>query len=191
MPITSFEIIKQNLLTKLEGLDPRLRYHNIDHTLDVLRQAERIAKDEDITDEREHYLLKIAALYHDAGFLRLYEGHEEESCSIFLGDAREFDLTEDEVQLVQGLIMATKITSDPRTHLEKILRDADLDYLGRRDFDEISNRLKQELLLFGFIADENEWDARQLAFLKKHNYHTRSSEAIRGPGKQKNYLALV
>lgn len=191
MPITNFETIKQNLLTKLHGLDSRLSYHNVDHTLDVLHQAERIARDEDVTNERELYLLKIAALYHDAGFLRTYEGHEEESCDIFINDARQLDLSEDEIELIQDLIMATKITNEPHTHLEKILRDADLDYLGRRDFDEISSRLKQELLQYGFIADENEWDARQLAFLKKHNYHTRSSKAIRGPGKQKNYLALV
>jgi HD superfamily phosphohydrolase YqeK len=191
MPITSFETIKQNLLTKLNGLDPRLSYHNIDHTLDVLQQAERIAKDEEINDERDRYLLKIAALYHDAGFLKIYDGHEEESCKLFLQDAIDFDLDETELKLVQGLIMATKLTNEPHTHLEKILRDADLDYLGRRDFDEISTRLKEELLQYGFIADDNEWEARQLAFLKKHSYHTRSSKAIRGPGKQKNYLALV
>ncbi len=191
MPITSFETIKQHLITKLKDLDPRLRYHNVEHTLDVLRHAERIAREEKIHNERELYLLKIAALYHDAGFLRIYDGHEEESCDIFLQDARDFDLTEDEQDLVQDLIMATKLTNQPHTLLQKILRDADVDYLGRRDFDEISNRLKEELLQFDFINDENEWESRQLEFLKKHTYYTHSSKAIRGPLKQKNYLALV
>lgn len=191
MPITSFDTIKQNLVTKLKDLDPRLRYHNVTHTLDVLRQAERIAREENIHDERKLYLLKIAALYHDSGFLTIYDGHEEVGCSIFLQDSVDFDLTEDEKKVVQGLIMATKITNEPDTALEKILRDADLDYLGRRDFDEISNRLKAELFSFGFIADDNEWDARQLSFLKKHRYHTHSSKTLREPVKQKNYLALV
>jgi hypothetical protein len=191
MPITSFDTIKQNLLDKLKDLDLRLSYHNITHTLDVLRQAERIAGEESVTDPRQLYLLKIAALYHDSGFLRIYEGHEDESCDIFLADARDFDLTPGEKQLVVDLIMATRITNEPHTKLQNILRDADLDYLGRRDFDEISTRLKEELLQFGLIANDSEWETTQLGFLKKHHYHTRSSKALRDPIKQKNYLALV
>src|SRR5688572_7871887 len=110
MPIKSFEIIKENLIDKLKDLDPRLSYHNVQHTLDVVSQAERIAVTENITDERELYLLKIAALYHDSGFLKIYDGHEEVSCAIFLEDARDFDLSEDEKELIRELIMVTKIT---------------------------------------------------------------------------------
>lgn len=191
MPIKSFEIIKENLINKLKNLDTRLSYHNIQHTLDVMNQAERIAQDENITDERELYLLKIAALYHDSGFLKLYNGHEEMSCHIFQEDAKELSLSEDEKKLIEELIMVTKITSVPHTKLQKILRDADLDYLGRPDFDEISNRLKKELLQYNLIENEHEWDIKQLAFLKKHRYHTKTSRNLREPVKQKNYLALV
>ena len=191
MPIKSFEIIKENLISKLKDLDSRLSYHNIQHTLDVIEQAERIALNERITSERELYLLKIAALYHDSGFLHIYNGHEEVSCSIFQEDAKNFALSEDEKKLIRDLIMVTKITSVPHTKLEKILRDADLDYLGRPDFDEISNRLKKELLHYNLIENEHEWDIKQLAFLKKHRYHTKTSQDLREPVKQKNYLALV
>ena len=191
MSIKSFEIIKENLINKLKDLDSRLSYHNIQHTLDVVNQAERIALNEEITDERELYLLKIAALYHDSGFLKLYDGHEEVSCGIFLEDAKNLALSEEEKTLIRELIMVTKLTSMPHTKLEKILRDADLDYLGRPDFDEISNRLKKELLQFNLIENEHEWDVKQLAFLKKHRYHTKTSQALREPVKQKNYLTLV
>jgi hypothetical protein len=191
MPIKSFDIIKEIVLEKLKDLDTRLSYHNIHHTLDVVEQAERIAVNENIRDERELFLLKVAALYHDSGFLKLYEGHEEESCAIFQQDAEQYDLSREEKELICDLIMVTKISRDPQTKLEKILRDADLDYLGRPDFDKISNRLKEELLSFNLIENEHEWDARQLAFLKKHHYHTKTSLALREPVKQKNYLALV
>lgn len=191
MPITSFDSIKQVVLQKLEGLDTRLVYHNVDHTLDVLKHAERIAREENIENERYLYLLKVAALYHDAGFLQIYDGHEEQSCEIFTADAVHFDILEEEKIVVREMIMATKITNEPRTHLEKILRDADLDYLGRRDFDAISNRLKTELLQWGLIADGAEWDARQLAFFKQHRYYTQSSQRLREPVKHNNYRALL
>ena len=48
-----FEIIKQNLLSKLKDLDARLIYHNIQHTLDVLEQAGRIAAEEKISAKKE------------------------------------------------------------------------------------------------------------------------------------------
>src|SRR5688500_9869095 len=121
MSNTSFETIKVGVLQKLKGLDVHLVYHNIDHTLDVLKHAERIASEENIIDEHQLYLLEIAALYDDVGFLRTYDGHEEESCDIFLTDAAEFELTEADKSLVQKLIMATKLTNKPQTLLEKIL----------------------------------------------------------------------
>ena len=186
-----FEIIKQNLLSKLRDLDARLIYHNIQHTLDVLNQAERIAAEEKIADKKELYLLKLAALYHDSGFLKKYEGHEEVSCKIFLEDAASFGLTEMEKNLVERLIMATKISSKPKTILEKILRDADLDYLGRNDFSTIACLLKKELMSYKFIATNKDWNIRQLAFLETHKYYTKSSILTREPVKQQYLQTLT
>lgn len=191
MQVKSFTQIKDKLLNKLKDLDPRLSYHNIDHTLDVLIEAQRIAISEKITNKRELYLLKLAALYHDSGFLKIYDGHEEVSCSIFKKDAADFDLTDEEIKFVQNLIMVTKITNVPHTRLEKIIRDADLDYLGRNDFSIISDLLKKELIQLNMITDDSEWDKRQITFLKNHNYHTKSSEDLRGPLKQKNFQSLI
>jgi hypothetical protein len=55
------------------GLDPRLTYHSAEHTEDVLRQVERIAAAENITDIRQ--LLSYELHQHDTGFLRTYKGH--------------------------------------------------------------------------------------------------------------------
>ncbi|MCK9612757.1 MAG: hypothetical protein PHR81_00260 [Bacteroidales bacterium] len=45
--------------------------------------------------------------------------------------------------------MATKIPTKLKNKLEKLLCDADLDYLGREDYMEISNRLRREWDVFG------------------------------------------
>jgi uncharacterized protein len=187
----TFEKVKNQLIKKLMDLDPKLSYHTINHTLDVLKQAERIAKEENIQDERNLYLLKLAALYHDSGFLKVYDGHEEMSCQIILKDAAQLDINENELQFIQKLIMATKLSNKPHTHLEKILRDADLDYLGRTDFLEIAALLKKELMAYKIISDTSEWNERQLNFLKQHRYYTKSSQMLREPVKQENFKTLL
>ena len=78
--------------------------------------------------------------------------------------------------------MATKIPQSPKNHLEEILADADLDYLGRDDFEKISERLFQELAL----NDRNEWNKIQISFFEKHNYFTDSAKRMRNEKKQEN-----
>lgn len=181
--------IKGRVLHLLEGLKPNLTYHTIGHTLDVLAQCDRIAAAEGVTHPRELFLLRVAALYHDSGFLNRYRGHEEESCRLFLADANGMGLSVQEKAKVQGLIMATRIPQQPTTLGEQIICDADLDYLGRSDFRKIGDRLRREFIDYGIVADDDEWRDVQLRFLKAHFYHTASSSRLREPVKQKHLLA--
>lgn len=186
----TFEQMTTQVLEALKGLDPYLTYHCIGHTLDVVREAERIAGEEGISDERSIFLLKIAALYHDTGFLRTYAGHEAASCAIFLEDAAGFGLTEGEKETIQGLIMATRVPQQPHSLLERIICDADLDYLGRSDFVTIGDTLRREFLHYGIVKDDADWERLQLKFLENHKYHTSSSQRLREPVKQVNYRKL-
>jgi putative nucleotidyltransferase with HDIG domain len=78
-----FSEIQGLVIDKLQkGLAPTLTYHNVSHTLDVLRQATEIAARESFVNEEDLLLLKVGALYHDVGFLNTYAGHEEKSCLI-------------------------------------------------------------------------------------------------------------
>lgn len=182
MKRTAFNIISSRVYKKLEALDRRLTYHKLSHTKDVVQQSDRIARAEGIS-EKDIYLLKIAALYHDTGFLETYTGHEEVSCRLFLDDAKDFALTDEEKQEIVALIMATKVPQRPTSHLEMIICDADLDYLGRPDFATISEGLKQEFLTYGIVTDEAEWMRKQDEFLAVHKFHTETSRKLREPFK--------
>src|SRR5205809_300851 len=105
MSENAIEKIQTSVLTKLKGLNPNLTYHCANHTLDVVEQSGRIAREEGITNERELFLLKVAALYHDSGFLETYSAHEKKSCEIFLKDTTSYNFTEDEKEIIEGLIM--------------------------------------------------------------------------------------
>jgi predicted metal-dependent HD superfamily phosphohydrolase len=165
------------------GLDPRLTYHCPEHTEDVLQQVQRIGIAENVSDERLLLLMKLAALFHDTGFLRTYKGHEVESCTIMLEHLQDDHLQESEIAIIRGMIMATKLPQSPASLPEMIICDADLDYLGRNDFEQISNNLKDEFLTFGIIRSIAEWDQLQVKFFSSHQYFTSTSVRERLPGK--------
>ena len=52
--------------------------------------------------------------------------------------------------------MATKVPQSPKNHLEEILCDCDLDYLGRDDFEKISNNLFSEWKEHGLVTNVEE-----------------------------------
>ncbi|MBS1743270.1 MAG: HD domain-containing protein [Bacteroidetes bacterium] len=185
MPHSDFEKIYTLVLNRLKELAPALSYHCIEHTLDVLQQASRVAKDENI-NEKELYLLRVAALYHDTGFLYKYKDHESKSCEIFLEDSKQFTFTDSDKRIIVDLIMATRVPQQPKTLLQRIICDADLDYLGRHDFDVIAAKLKSEFFNFGIVSDEKDWHTLQKMFLENHSYHTSSSQLLREPVKKEN-----
>jgi uncharacterized protein len=186
-----FDEIKSKAIYRLNHLDKGLTYHCFSHTMDVLEQCERIAEAEGVDNEHEIFLLKVAALYHDTGFLHTYRNHEEASCGIFLDETNGFSFTEEDIAVVKRLIMVTQIPQQPKDILEKIICDADLDYLGREDFFTIGDTLRKEFLLYQVVANDVEWENLQLKFLKNHAYHTTSSQLLREPFKQLNISKLL
>ncbi len=191
MTESGFLELKETILRKLaEELDPRLSYHSVHHTKDVLRQCLRIAALESVTDPRSLLLLKVAALFHDTGFLKTVKGHEEASCNFLEDGLKSFDFSPAEVDQMKGIIMATEIPQSPKNLLEQIICDADLDYLGRPDYAEVSEYLRRELFALGTLETVHDWMNLQLNFLSSHTYFTQSSIRDRNPLKQKNLERL-
>ncbi len=184
MTETGFLHLKSGIIQLLSnGLDARLTYHNLDHTLDVLSQAERIASAENFTDTRQLMLLRIAALFHDTGFLYTYKEHEKRSCEIMRCHLENGLCSTGEIKSICKMIMATKIPQLPEDLSGEILCDADLDYLGRDDFESISNSLKKEFKAYKVISSDKEWDPLQIRFFGNHSYYTKTSLENRNPKK--------
>jgi len=185
-----FTSIKQPILSRLKDeLDSQLGYHNIAHTLDVLEQAEVIAIQEKVTDKHDVLLLKTAAIFHDSGFLFVYKNHEEKGCEI-ASESLKNVFSEEDIKKVCGMIMATKIPQTPNTLLEQIICDADLDYLGRNDFEPISRNLYKEFIFFKIIPEDIIWDHIQIKFFESHHYFTGTSITKRNEMKLKHLNIL-
>lgn len=173
----SYNRASKFLLTKLEKeLPVNLYYHGVHHTKDVIKAAERIGKAEGL-EEEELVLVKLAALIHDAGFLTKYQENEEEGAGIARVILPKYGFTDQQVEIIEGMIRATKIPQNPQNHLEEVMCDADLDYLGRskEEFDKISANLCKELVEYGFLKSKEDWDPIQVKFLAQHQYFTQTA----------------
>jgi hypothetical protein len=84
------------------------------------------------------------------------------------------------------LIYATIIPHQPKSKLEEIICDADLDYLGRDDFFVIADTLRRELRDHGKIKSDRLWDEIQVKFLTQHRYFTTSAKKMRRAKKQEH-----
>ena len=166
------------------GLSPTLYYHSLAHTLDVAQAAHGLAAAEGVTDAETLTLLRTAALYHDAGFLHTYAGHEARGSEIVRTTLPGFGYSGGQIEQVCALIAATQYPQEPRDHLAQILCDADLDYLGRPDFVPISTSLFRELTARQLIANEHAWFQLQERFLTGHQYWTATAFALRTAPKQ-------
>ncbi|NDJ76941.1 MAG: HD domain-containing protein [Chloroflexi bacterium] len=178
-------------LTRLENdLPPNLFYHGVKHTRDdVVPAAQRLAQYENIRGE-SRLLLLTAAWYHDVGFIERPTDNEVLAVETAYEMLPGFGYTPQHLQVIRGIIMATKWPQSPHTLLEQIMADADLDSLGRDDFLCTSLSLRDEIQATGAEIDLLEWYKGQIEFLSAHEYFTAAAHALRTANKYRNINML-
>lgn len=186
-----FADLEEYILTRLEKeLPTYLHYHNVKHTVDVLVGVEIIGAAENVTDEEDMLLLRTAALFHDMGQIVQSKGHEAISCDFAREILPRYHYTQEQVDKICALIMVTQLPPKPNTLLERIMCDADLDYLGRTDFIPVSDTLFEELRVQNLITDKNTWNQQQIKFISSHTYFTKFAQKNREVNKQNQVRRL-
>jgi predicted metal-dependent HD superfamily phosphohydrolase len=178
-----------------DELPAGIKYHNADHTLHstkgVVAVANNLAKLEDVS-ELDRELIIAAAYFHDTGYIREYEKNEPIAARMAGRVLKLIGYKPDEIEKVQKMILATDPDVEPKTHVEKILCDADLDNLGREDLFQLDEKLREGRGIRGIdVSDDVTWYSDTLEFLKKHQYYTEAQNKLREKGKQKNTRELI
>ena len=180
-----------NLFT--DKLPSSFVYHNYAHSKRVYKSINEIIEHSQI-DVKDATVLRLAALLHDTGYIISPENHEEESVKI----AREFlESHKVDREIIDGVaqcIYATEFeNTQPKTELEKIIRDADSSHFGKDYFDESSEFLRQELKLrkkHSFSPEE--WRKENIKILmEKHQFYTDYALRKWQPIKQENLSKLL
>lgn len=166
-------------------------YHNFLHTTIALNKAKEILEHTVVSEENKEKIL-LALCFHDAGFIEGQENHEERSVVLFKEFMVGKSYSEEFINEVSQLILATKKTHQATNLLEEIVRDADCSHFGSSDFTEISERLREELFLTGLYSfSQEEWNKINLDLLKnKHQFLTDYAKKEWNPIKEKNIKKL-
>ncbi len=166
------------------NLNPHLTYHDLWHTEhDVLPGVVRLARLSGLPED-ETQLLRVAAAFHDIGFLETNDGHEIVGARVVAQVLPQFGFHNRQIAQIMGMIIATRMPQSPRNLLEEILADADLDVLGREDFFVRNQQLRAEMAYLGQTMTNREWLQFQSSFLQEHTYFTSAAKSLRDETKQ-------
>ena len=186
-----FENLKTAILSRLKTeIRPCFYYHDYYHTYEVWQATRRMAESEGI-DDGYRIILETAALLHDIGMLDSFEAHEEASVRYAKAILPTYGYSASEIEEISDLILATQLPQQASSIGEKIICDADLDYLGRDDFFIIAHRLKYEWKCQGRLFTLKEWYELQAKFLTKHHYFTKSAIDLREATKLKHLNQIL
>ncbi len=164
--------VKQFAESILKDLPSELKYHSVDHTRDVVKAAKEIAKNSQVSD-KDLEIVEMAAWFHDLGYSKSLDNHEEASAEIALEYMASIGVSDEDAVRVVGCIMATKMPQNPRNTLEKVLCDADLIHLAKENFCEKSELLQQELIqLSDREISDSDWYKGNIDFITEHTFFT-------------------
>ncbi|MEM8938389.1 MAG: Pycsar system effector family protein [Bacteroidota bacterium] len=153
-------------------LPPQLTFHNLEHTLNVVKGAKVIGSGEGLSDD-DMIIVEIAALLHDIGYKDSFENHEENSKSIANRLLSDLDADKEIIDKVNQCISATKSEHIPESKLEKVMKDADMFHFSSKSYFEKLENLRQEWLNINNKSyTDLEWYKLNLDYLLSHTYQT-------------------
>jgi predicted metal-dependent HD superfamily phosphohydrolase len=166
-------------------------YHNLSHTLRVVKSTKELIEGEHISETDVENLL-LAAWFHDVGYTKGCKDHEEKGVDIANSFLKEKNLSEDRIVKISTLILSTKMGYDPQTNLEKILNDADNSHFGKKSYLDISDLLREEWDQLGEKTfTDTEWTQENITFFTQyHRFHTGFALENWQPVKDKNLVGL-
>ncbi|WP_333780679.1 HD domain-containing protein [Tenacibaculum retecalamus] len=174
-----------------EKLESSFVYHSVFHTQRVVEKTQILIEGLKIDEESANHLL-LAAWFHDTGYTKSIENHENESVKIAEAFFNEQNVSEKVVSEVSKLILATKMGVKPTSELEKIIRDADCSHLGSKNFSDYTSLLRKEWeLTKECIVSDEKWNEENIQFLTNHRFHTDFATKNWGKGESKNLAKLL
>jgi len=166
-------------------------YHNLGHTKRVVKSTKELIEGDNITGIDAENLL-IAAWFHDVGYTKGCDNHEDNSVILATAFLSDKNVDEDRITAISSLILSTKMKVVPQTHLEKVLNDADNSHFGKKGYAEICDLLREEWEQMNVRNfSDIEWTQENITFFTQyHRFHTDYALDNWQPTKDKNLASL-
>lgn len=171
-------------------ISPKLTYHNIEHTRDVVRYAILISEQCQFTVEEQNILL-LAAWFHDTGYTLRYENHEDDSIILATNFLKEQQVKQEQIKQVTEAIEATRVPQTPHNKIARVLCDADMFHLSQPDFINKSKKLHNEWTnTHTQKGSKLDFFIKTARFMEQVEYHTKFGKESLLPGKKNNQKLL-
>lgn len=173
-------------------LDSRFLYHNLKHTQRVVKSTKELLEHYGLGPAETEQLV-LAAWFHDTGYTKGVDNHEEKSSELAADFLNGEGYDKKALEHVQSLILATERYHSPTNLHEEIIRDADASHFAQKSYWETTDYLKEELELLGIATHSpKQWrDINIKMFRSEHQFHTEYAQEHWEPGKEKNLKQLV
>jgi predicted metal-dependent HD superfamily phosphohydrolase len=159
------DLIKNNV-------PPNHFYHSFEHTTEVVEAAEQICEGLKL-DEKDKEALILAAWFHDTGFIKTIENHEEISAGLAEKFLLDCNYEKDRIEVVKNCILVTNIKNQPQNLLEEIIRDADISHFGKKSFFYRNDLLRDEWeKTLGLSFSDLDWLNSTYRFFVTHPFYT-------------------
>lgn len=173
-----------------EQQSEKFLYHNFDHALEVMANVEEIGTNSGL-DSHELSLIKLAAIFHDTGWVINADNHETKSSEIAKDFLASNGMNQADISAVVDLICITDLKTTPKTLSQMVLRDADILHIGKKGFYKRSQLLRTEKIIFkDKIFTELEWVESNIDFLIANKFFTEYANKIYETRRQQNILKL-
>ena len=174
-----------------EQLPSDYLYHNLGHTRRVINNLNELIEAENVAGD-DLLILKLAAWFHDTGFIKGYQNHEENSIGFATAFLETNGTADNIIEGVENCILATKHGNRPSSLLEKIMIDADCGHLGKKNYSEVTELLREEWQQLGIKSlSDKEWVLENIQFFtQEHQFYTNYALLNWQPGKDKNLAQL-
>ncbi|SER44368.1 Pycsar system effector family protein [Pedobacter rhizosphaerae] len=170
--------------------DPRLVYHNLEHTKEVVSAAQQIANHYQLSEE-DFFAVTVAAYFHDTGYFEDALNHEAKGAALADQFLQAKQVSAEVREKVKSAILSTKIPQQPHTQIDKIICDADLFHLGLADFRRKGKLMHKEVeLIYKKDISKLDWRKKDIEFMESHHYHTDYANLLLNDQKQKNVEKL-
>ena len=165
-------------------------YHQFSHTERVVQSVEHLCNEAQVKPQHRFELI-LAAWFHDVGYAESHKNHEQLGCAYLESFFKaQFPNTLPPTSVIK-LIEATNLENRAENHLEQIIKDADLHYLGTdRYLDESENLRKEWEFTKNVVYTDQEWFHVNIDFLEFHRFYTPSAKTLYQEKKNENLKSL-
>jgi predicted metal-dependent HD superfamily phosphohydrolase len=170
------EIIKQceEFVTDYfeKHIDARYTFHSLAHTKRTVKNTLMLCEKIGI-DTPDQEIVLIAAWFHDCGISQSYDEHEAKSMQIAKRFLEEQKYSDENIDKVISCIQATKPGNKPENILEKIIHDANIIHLGKKNYFKRNKELFKEYKnVLNKSVSNAEWVKINIEFISDNDFET-------------------